>query len=92
MNAQLRDESGAVIGPSEFMSADKQYFPQPGQATNKELIAQMAENRRQVIEAMLVKAGQLKPGQRYEPPKAQGSADSAGSGGPPPPPPGFRPL
>jgi hypothetical protein len=71
MNAQLRDESGAVIGPSEFMSADKQYFPQPGQATNKELLAQMAENRRQVVEAMMVKAGILKPGQRYEPPKAE---------------------
>lgn len=74
MNAQLRDESGAVIGPSEFMSADKQYFPQPGQETNKELIAQMAENRRQVIEAMLVKAGQLKPGERYVPPKAEPAA------------------
>ena len=71
MNAQLRDESGAVIGPSEFMSADKQYFPQPGQETNKELHAQMAENRRQVVEAMMLKAGLLKQGQRYEPPKAE---------------------
>jgi len=80
MNSQLRDESGAVIGTSEFMSADKQYFPQPGQATNKELIAQMAENRRQVVEAMMVKAGILKRGERYEPPKA---AAPAGDGGPP---------
>lgn len=70
MNAQLRDESGAVIGPSEFMSADKQYFPQVGQATNRELLDQMAENRRQVVEAMMVKANLLKPGQRYEMPKA----------------------
>lgn len=68
MNAQLRDESGAVIGPSEFMSADLQYFPQPGQETNKELLAQMAENRRQVVEAMMIKAGMLKRGERYEPP------------------------
>jgi hypothetical protein len=30
INAQLRKESGAVIGDSEFASADKQYFPQPG--------------------------------------------------------------
>jgi hypothetical protein len=69
MNAQLRDESGAVIGPTEFMSADLQYFPQPGQETNKELLAQMAENRRQVVEAMMVKAGMLKRGERYDPPK-----------------------
>jgi hypothetical protein len=68
MNAQLRDESGAVIGPSEFMSADLQYFPQPGQEMNKQLHAQMAENRRQVVEAMMVKAGVLKRGERYEPP------------------------
>jgi hypothetical protein len=75
MNAQLRDESGAVIGPSEFMSADKQYFPQPGQASNKELLAQMAENRRQVVEAMMIKAGMLKPGQRYG-----GSSPEQGAG------------
>ncbi|PCI53881.1 MAG: hypothetical protein COB36_11625 [Alphaproteobacteria bacterium] len=29
-NAILRQESGAVIGPSEFEGADKQYFPQFG--------------------------------------------------------------
>lgn len=77
MNAQLRDESGALIGVDEFMSADKQYFPQPGQALNKKLLEEMAENRRQVIENMLVKAGQLKPGQRYEPPKAEGGQGGA---------------
>lgn len=77
LNAKLRDESGAVIGPSEFMSADKQYFPQPGQETNKALLDQMAENRRQVVEAMMVKAKMLKPGQRYEPPKAEGGQGGA---------------
>lgn len=30
INAQLRRESGAVIGPSEFEEGNKQYFPQPG--------------------------------------------------------------
>jgi len=29
VNAVLRLESGAVISPSEFTNADKQYFPQP---------------------------------------------------------------
>ena len=30
VNAVLRRESGAVISPSEFDNAEKQYFPQPG--------------------------------------------------------------
>lgn len=30
INAQLRKESGAVIGADEFRNADVQYFPQPG--------------------------------------------------------------
>lgn len=74
MNAQLRDESGAVIGPTEFMSADKQYFPQPGDKAP--VIREKAENRRQVVEAMLRKAGQLKPGERWDPPQAEGSPAS----------------
>ena len=82
MNAQLRDESGAVIGPSEFMSADKQYFPQPGQEMNKALHAQMAENRRQVVEAMMVKANILKPGERYNPPKAEAASPTSGNASP----------
>ena len=81
MNAQLRDESGAVIGPSEFMSADKQYFPQPGQEMNKALHAQMAENRRQVVEAMMIKANILKPGQRYDPPKPETTQTSGAPSG-----------
>jgi len=32
INAVLRRESGAAISPSEFDSAEKQYFPQPGEA------------------------------------------------------------
>jgi len=31
INAVLRRESGAAISPSEFDSAEKQYFPQPGE-------------------------------------------------------------
>lgn len=50
INAQLRRESGAAISPSEFDSANKQYFPTVGDST--EVIAQKAANRRAAIEAM----------------------------------------
>lgn len=43
INAALRQESGAVIGPSEFQSAAQQYFPQPGD--NASTITQKAANR-----------------------------------------------
>jgi hypothetical protein len=50
VNAQLRRESGAAISPSEFDSAKKQYFPQPGDSPD--VIKQKAENRRASVEAM----------------------------------------
>lgn len=50
INAQLRRESGAAISPSEFDSANKQYFPSVGDSA--EVIAQKAANRRAAIEAM----------------------------------------
>lgn len=50
VNAQLRRESGAAISPSEFESADKQYFPVPGD--KPEVIKQKADNRRAAIEAL----------------------------------------
>lgn len=50
VNAQLRRESGAAISPSEFDSANKQYFPTVGDSA--EVIAQKAANRRAAIEAM----------------------------------------
>lgn len=43
VNAVLRRESGAVINPSEFANAEKQYFPQPGDAET--VIAQKRKNR-----------------------------------------------
>jgi hypothetical protein len=55
INAQLRRESGAAISPSEFDSANKQYFPTPGDSP--EVIAQKAANRRTAIEAMGREAG-----------------------------------
>ena len=43
INAVLRRESGAVIGPSEFESARLQYFPQPGDSQG--VLAQKKQNR-----------------------------------------------
>lgn len=50
INAQLRRESGAAIAPSEFDSANKQYFPTPGDSP--EVIQQKTANRRAAVEAM----------------------------------------
>lgn len=50
VNAQLRRESGAAISASEFESANKQYFPMPGDSAA--VIQQKAANRRSAIEAM----------------------------------------
>lgn len=43
INAVLRKESGAVIADSEFLNADRQYFPQPGDSPA--VIQQKARNR-----------------------------------------------
>ena len=50
INAQLRRESGAAISPTEFDSANKQYFPTPGDSA--EVIQQKSANRRAAIEAL----------------------------------------
>lgn len=55
INAILRQESGAVIGPSEFDSAIKQYFPQRGDKAD--VLKQKAENRRTAIQGMAIQAG-----------------------------------
>jgi len=55
ITAQLRRESGAVIGKSEFDDADKQYFPQPG--NSKELLQQKAKSRALAIQNMRDSAG-----------------------------------
>lgn len=48
INAVLRKESGAAISPSEFDSAAKQYFPQPGDS--QDVLDQKTANRQRVIE------------------------------------------
>jgi hypothetical protein len=56
VNAVLRDESGAVINPSEFESARKQYFPVIGDS--KETVDQKSRNRQRVIGDMRTEAGE----------------------------------
>lgn len=55
VNAQLRRESGAVINPSEFANAERQYFPVPGDSP--EVIAQKRKNRENAIAGVTVGAG-----------------------------------
>lgn len=45
INAVLRRESGAAIAPSEFDSANKQYFPQPG---DSKAVQEQKRNNRQL--------------------------------------------
>lgn len=55
INAQLRRESGAVISPSEFSEARKQYLPQPGDT--KGVLKQKQENRKISFEVLKSSAG-----------------------------------
>lgn len=55
VNAVLRRESGAVISPSEFDNAKKQYFPQPGDTP--EVIEQKRRNRLNAINGIARAAG-----------------------------------
>lgn len=52
INAVLRRESGAAISPSEFDSAEKQYFPQPGE-TSPAIVAQKKANRELAMRGIL---------------------------------------
>lgn len=55
INAVLRRESGAVIAPSEFDNAQKQYFPQFGDSP--EVIAQKQRNRETALRGIQYEAG-----------------------------------
>lgn len=61
INAVLRRESGAVIGESEFASAQQQYFPQPGDSP--EVLRQKQANRANTIAGMSREAGPAAPPQ-----------------------------
>lgn len=56
VNAILRRESGAAIAPSEFASAEKQYFPQPGD--DALVLEQKRRNRAVAIASMKAEAGE----------------------------------
>lgn len=60
ITAQLRKESGASIAPSEFATAEKLYFPKPGDT--QAVIDAKAKTRKTAIEAMKVQAG---PGAKH---------------------------
>lgn len=69
INAVLRRESGAVISSDEFANAERQYFPQIGEA--RPVIEQKARERRVAIEGM-----------RADVPKGkQGEVDRISGGG-----------
>lgn len=71
VNAVLRQESGAVISPSEFENARKQYFPQPGDSDA--VVEQKRANRQTAIEGFRVMSGPA--GERIE--AARAPAQSA---------------
>jgi hypothetical protein len=68
ITAILRKESGAAIGANEFATAEKNYFPKPGD--DAAAIAQKQQARRTAIRAMEIQAG---PGARQ-----MGGAGAAG--------------
>jgi hypothetical protein len=55
ITALLRKESGAAIGASEFATAEKNYFPKPGD--DAATIAQKQQARKTAIKAMEIQAG-----------------------------------
>ena len=55
ITAVLRKESGAAIGPAEFATEDKKYFPQLNDSP--QVLQQKANARKLAIEAMQVQAG-----------------------------------
>jgi hypothetical protein len=55
ITALLRKESGAAIGASEFATAEKNYFPKPGEGAD--VIKQKQQARETAIKAMQIQAG-----------------------------------
>jgi hypothetical protein len=55
ITAILRKESGAAIGANEFATAEKNYFPKPGD--DAAAIAQKQQARKTAIRAMEIQAG-----------------------------------
>jgi len=75
IEAWLRKTSGAVISPSEFEQARKQYIPQPGD-TNQ-IIEQKRQARQRVLQGMAKGAGQYYEDTSSELPPGFMSVDGA---------------
>jgi hypothetical protein len=76
INAVLRRESGAVISPSEFANAERQYFPAAGD--KPEQIAQKRKNRALATRGILQ---EVPEGQRNSLGAAQPKANAQKAGG-----------
>ena len=73
ITAVLRKESGASIQPSEFATAEKLYFPKPGDP--KSVIEQKQRARELAIQAMKIQAG---PGAKnIGAPQGEGATDES---------------
>jgi hypothetical protein len=55
ITAVLRKESGASIAPTEFATAEKNYFPAPGDS--EAIVKQKQQARETAIQAMKLQAG-----------------------------------
>ena len=66
ITAVLRKESGASISPSEFATAEKNYFPAPGDS--EKVVKQKQQARDTAINAMKIQAG---PGAKFIQPQGQ---------------------
>lgn len=72
INSVLRRESGAAISDTEFESARKQYFPQPGD--KPEVLQNKKQNRETALRSMVMSSGPALSddfGTKSTPPKSQ---------------------
>jgi hypothetical protein len=77
INAVLRRESGAAIAPSEFASANMQYFPEPGDS--QAVIDQKKRNRETVIKGMARESGRVTGGNSQTTPSQNQTISQTGS-------------
>ena len=76
ITALLRKESGASISPSEFATAEKNYFPKPGD--DAKVVAQKQKARELAIQTMEQQAGQgAKNIRQYQPSGVGGGVDTS---------------
>lgn len=61
INAVLRRESGAAIAPSEFTSAEKQYFPLP--RDDAKILEQKRQNRKTTLQGLINASGSAYEGE-----------------------------